>query len=124
MSKNEYICDCDVINRNDVNEVISKMPKNDIMNKLGAFYKLLGDDTRCKILYTLDNKEMCVCDIANVLSMSKSSVSHQLSTLKESGVVKPRKDGKIVYYSLDDDHVSRLFEVGLEHIYHKMEEEA
>ena len=124
MSKNEYICDCDVINRNDVNEVISKMPNNDIMNKLGAFYKLLGDDTRCKILYTLDNKEMCVCDIANVLSMSKSSVSHQLSTLKESGVVKPRKDGKIVYYSLDDDHVSRLFEVGLEHIYHKMKEEA
>ena len=124
MSKNEYICDCDVINRNDVNEVISKMPNNDIMNKLGAFYKLLGDDTRCKILYTLDNKEMCVCDIANVLSMSKSSVSHQLSTLKESGVVKPRKDGKIVYYSLDDDHVSRLFEVGLEHIHHKMEEEA
>lgn len=123
MSKNEYICDCDVINRNDVDEVISKMPNNDIMNKLGAFYKLLGDDTRCKILYTLDNKEMCVCDIANVLSMSKSSVSHQLSTLKESGVVKPRKDGKIVYYSLDDDHVSRLFEVGLEHIYHKMKEE-
>ena len=116
MSKNEYICDCDVINRNDVNEVISKMPNNDIMNKLGAFYKLLGDDTRCKILYTLDNKEMCVCDIANVLSMSKSSVSHQLSTLKESGVVKPRKDGKIVYYSLDDDHIAQIVKKGREHV--------
>ena len=62
---------------------------------------------------------MCVCDIANVLGMSKSSISHQLGTLRRAGIVKCRKDGKEVYYMLDDDHVQKLFELGLEHIEHK-----
>lgn len=123
MSKNEYICDCCAIHKEVVDEVVKTMPEKNIIEKLSAFYKLLGDNTRCKILYSLDKKEMCVCDLANVLSMSKSSVSHQLSTLRESGVVKSRKEGKEVYYTLDDEHVSRLFEVGLEHIYHKIGEE-
>lgn len=123
MSKNEYICDCSIIHKEVVDEVIKTMPEKNILDKLSTFYKLLGDNTRCKILYSLDNREMCVCDLANVLSMSKSSVSHQLSTLRESGVVKSRKEGKEVYYTLDDEHVSRLFEVGLEHIYHKIGEE-
>lgn len=122
MSKNVYICDCNAIHKELVDEVINSMPDNKIIDKLSVFYKLLGDNTRCKILYCLDNREMCVCDLANVLSMSKSSISHQLSTLRNSGVVKLRKQGKEVYYSLDDNHVSKLFEIGLEHIYHKIGE--
>ena len=66
---------------------------------------------------------MCVCDIANVLGMTKSSISHQLATLKQSGIVKYRKEGKEVYYTLDDDHVQQVFEIEIEHIQHKEREE-
>ncbi len=119
MSKNEFICDCNIIHQESVDKAITKMPKDEIFYKLADFYKLLGDTTRCKILCALDQHEMCVCDLANVLSMTKSSISHQLGTLRRSEIVKCRKEGKEVYYTLDDDHVSKLFEVGLEHISHK-----
>lgn len=119
MSKNEFICDCNVIHQKSVDIAIKKMPKEEIFYKLADFFKLLGDTTRCKMLYALDQHEMCVCDLANVLSMSKSSISHQLGTLRRSGIVKCRKDGKEVYYTLDDEHIRELFEVGLEHISHK-----
>ena len=119
MSKNEFICDCNVIHQDSVDKALEKMPKDEIFFKLADFFKLLGDTTRCKILFALDQHEMCVCDLANVLSMSKSSVSHQLGTLRRSSIVKCRKVGKEVYYTLDDEHVSKLFEVGLEHISHK-----
>ena len=96
----------------------------DILDKLSnrtrAFeFKLIGDTTRCRILFALDQDEMCVCDLANVLNMTKSSVSHQLATLRRSGIVKCRRSGKEVYYTLDDDHIVKLFEIGLEHINHK-----
>jgi len=120
MAKNEFICDCNVIHQDSVDKALSKMPKEDIFYKLADFYKLIGDTTRCKILFAIDQHEMCVCDLANVLSMSKSSVSHQLSTLRRSGIVKSRKEGKEVYYTLDDEHVCKVFEIGLEHISHKM----
>jgi DNA-binding transcriptional ArsR family regulator len=81
----------------------------------------MGDTTRCKLLFALLQNEMCVCDLANVLSMTKSSISHQLSNMKEVGLVKCRKEGKTVYYSLDDCHISEIFEVGLKHINHKNE---
>ena len=87
--------------------------------KLAEFFKIIGDTTRSKILFALDKNEMCVCDIANVLGMSKSSISHQLGTLRRSGIVKCRKEGKEVFYVLDDEHVQEVFEVGLEHIEHK-----
>ena len=119
MSKNEFIWDCNIIHQESVDKAITKMPKDEIFYKLADFYKLLGDTTRCKILCALDQHEMCVCDLANVLSMTKSSISHQLGTLRRSEIVKCRKEGKEVYYTLDDDHVSKLFEVGLEHISHK-----
>ena len=83
------------------------------------FLKFFGDTTRTKILFALDQNEMCVCDIANVLGMSKSSISHQLGTLRRSNIVKCRREGKEVYYMLDDDHVKQLFEIGIEHIEHK-----
>ena len=91
MSKNEFICDCNVIHQEVVDETINKMPNENTFNKLAEFFKLLGDTTRAKILWALDQNEMCVCDIANLLGMSKSSISHQLGTLRRSNIVKCRK---------------------------------
>ena len=119
MPKNEFICDCNIIHQDIVNYTLKNMAEEDLFNKLAEFFKILGDTTRTKILFALDQNEMCVCDIANVLGMSKSSISHQLGTLRRSGIVKCRKVGKEVYYMLDDDHVKQLFEVGFEHIEHK-----
>lgn len=119
MSKNEYICDCNMVHKEMVNDTLSKMPNTEILHNLADFFKIMGDSTRCKLLFALLQNEMCVCDLANVLSMTKSSISHQLSKMKEVGLVKCRKSGKTVYYSLDDDHISEIFEVGLKHIEHK-----
>lgn len=119
MSKNEFICDCNIIHEDMVKDVIKDMPDSFIFNNLADLFKLIGDTTRCRILFALDENEMCVCDIANVLSMTKSAVSHQLATLRRSGVVRCRKSGKEVYYTLDDDHIVKLFEIGLQHIKHR-----
>ena len=119
MSKNEFICDCNIIHQDVVDKTLSKMLQQDLFNKLAEFFKIIGDSTRTKILFALDQNEMCVCDIANVLGMSKSSISHQLGTLRRSGIVKCRKVGKEVFYMLDDEHVKQVFEVGIEHIEHK-----
>lgn len=120
MSKNEYICDCNMVHEEMVKDTLSKMPETEILHNLADFFKIMGDTTRCKLLFALLQNEMCVCDLANVLSMTKSSISHQLTKMKDIGLVKSRKEGKTVYYSLDDDHISEIFEVGLEHIYHKI----
>ena len=119
MAKNEFVCDCNVIHQEVVENTIKKMADENILNKLAEFFKILGDTTRTKILYALEKNEMCVCDIANVLNMSKSSISHQLGTLRRSGIVKCRKVGKEVFYTLDDEHVKEVFEVGMEHIEHR-----
>lgn len=119
MSKNEFICDCNVIHNDVVEATKKQMGDEDLLNKLSEFFKILGDTTRTKILYALDKNEMCVCDIANVLGMSKSSISHQLGTLRRCGIVKCKKVGKEVFYMLDDEHVKEVFEVGIEHIEHK-----
>lgn len=118
MSKNEFICDCNIIHKEVVEDTINKMPEENTFFKLADFFKLLGDTTRARILWALDQNEMCVCDIANVLGMSKSSISHQLSTLRRANIVRCKKIGKEVYYTLDDDHVKKSFELGLEHINH------
>ena len=119
MSRNEFVCDCNIIHQEVVDKTVKNMPDEYTFSSLAEFFKILGDITRAKILFALDQNEMCVCDIANVLGMSKSSISHQLSTLRRSGIVKCRKVGKEVYYMLDDDHVKKSFELGLEHISHK-----
>ena len=119
MAKNEFICDCSVIHQEIVNKTIQNMLEEDTFNKLAEFFKILGDTTRVKILFALDNNEMCVCDIANVLGMSKSSISHQLGTLRRSNIVKCRKSGKEVFYKLEDEHVKQVFEIGVQHIQHK-----
>ena len=119
MSKNEFVCDCNIIHKEVVDNTLKKMPDSYTFSRLAEFFKILGDTTRAKILFALDQNEMCVCDIANVLGMSKSSISHQLSTLRRAGIVKCRREGKEVYYTLDDDHVKKSFELGLEHINHR-----
>ncbi len=119
MSKNEYVCDCNMVHEEMVSDTLSKMPNTEILHNLADFFKIMGDSTRCKLLFALLQNEMCVCDLANVLSMTKSSISHQLNKMKEVGLVKSRKSGKTVYYSLDDDHIAEIFAVGLEHINHK-----
>lgn len=119
MAKNELTCDCNIIHKEIVESTIAQMADEDLLYKLAMFFKILGDTTRVKILYALDKNEMCVCDIANVLGMSKSSISHQLSTLRRSGIVKCKKIGKEVFYMLDDKHVKKVFEVGTLHIQHK-----
>ena len=91
MSKNEFICDCNIIHKDMVENTLKQMPREELFLNLAEFFKILGDTTRVKILFALDQNEMCVCDIANVLSMSKSSISHQLSTLRRCGFVKCRK---------------------------------
>ena len=119
MFKNDYSCDCNIIHQDKVNAVIESMPSDKTFLNMAELFKLIGDTTRCRILFALDEREMCVCDIANVLSMTKSAVSHQLATLRRSGIVRCRKSGKEVYYTLDDDHIVKLFEIGLEHIKHR-----
>lgn len=99
-----------------VNSVKSKMPDTEKLYELAQLFKVFGDTTRVRILYALSSQEMCVCDIANLLDMTHSSISHQLRVLKQARLVKFRKEGKTVFYSLDDCHISQIFNCGLEHI--------
>lgn len=99
-----------------LNKVRAKMPKEEILYDLAELYKVFGDTTRIKILYALFESEMCVCDIATLLSVSVSAISHQLKVLKQAKLVKFRKEGKTVFYSLADDHVRRILGQGMEHI--------
>ena len=92
------------------------MNNEEIITELERTFKIFGDSTRIKILYTMFEKELCVQDIAGKINMTQSAVSHQLSILKGARLVKSRKDGKIVYYSLDDDHVKKILDVGVEHV--------
>ena len=116
MSKNEFVCDCNIIHQEVVDNALRVMPSDDIFYKLADFFKVLGDTTRAKILFALDQNEMCVCDIANVLNMTKSAVSHQLLVLRDERIVKCNRIGKEVYYSLDDEHVKEVYEVALSHV--------
>jgi len=114
--KNNAVCDCDVIHADVVEEVSKHMPEEEKLYDLADFFKIFGDSTRIKILMALDHKEMCGCDLAVLLNMTKSAISHQLKTLKQEKLVKYRREGKVVYYSLQDDHVKNILEIGLEHI--------
>jgi len=101
-------------------ELVSKakadMPSEDLIRKVGDFFKILGDPTRIKIVNALFTSEMCVCDLAAVLNMNQPAISHQLKILKQAGLVTYRKDGKIVYYSLNDNHVKQIYEQGISHV--------
>lgn len=112
----DEVCECEIIHEDTVNKVKATFPKDEMIFDLADFYKIFGDTTRVKILYALDKSELCVCDISALLGMSVSAVSHQLRTLRESDLVRTKRDGKVIYYSLADDHVKSILECGLEHI--------
>lgn len=101
---------------NIVKKVNERMPDEEILYDLAELFKVFGDSTRIKILYVLFESEMCVNDIATVLNMTSSAISHQLRVLKQSQLIKFRRDGKSIYYSLADDHVRTMLDQGMEHI--------
>lgn len=116
MRTNEATCDCNIIHEETVNKVKDCILDDDTSAQLALFFKIFGDATRIKILSALDESEMCVCDLAASLDMTKSAISHQLAILKRSSLVKYRRTGKEVYYSLADEHIQKIVEMGLEHI--------
>lgn len=117
MSQDNIQC-CEYMHAHDdiIEKVKSTMPGEDELYDLSELYKVFADSTRIKILYVLFESEMCVCDIAQLLEMSQSAISHQLRVLKQSKLVKFRRDGKTVFYSLADDHVRTIINQGIEHI--------
>ncbi len=108
-------CEC-ATHDTTVEKVREGMPDDEILYDLAELYKVFGDSTRIKILYTLFEDELCVCDIASVLGMSMSAISHQLRVLKQACLVRYRREGKTVFYSLADDHVRSIIGQGIEHI--------
>ncbi len=118
MPKKGLMTENDAIHPDKVDEVLNKMSGADEYILLTKFFKIFADETRLKIIAALSISELCVLDICAVLNMTKSAVSHQLSTLRQMRVVKSRKEGRSVFYSLDDEHVSQVFEMGLAHIVH------
>jgi ArsR family transcriptional regulator len=104
------------IHRDTIRDVKGKMPDQIALYDVADLFKLFGDSTRLGILWALSESEMCVCDICALLKMKQPAVSHQLKNLKQSRIVKARRDGKIVYYSLDDEHIRRLLNLGMEHV--------
>lgn len=109
-------CDITCIHEEKVDEILKVMPEEEKIKELAEFYKVFGDATRVKILYVLLESEMCVCDLAAVLKMTQSAISHQLRVLKQMKLVKNRRDGKTVYYSLADGHIQNIISQGMEHI--------
>ena len=119
MSEQEPVLEqCDYMHLHEkvIEQVQEEMPKEEILYDLAELFKVFGDSTRIKILYVLFQSEMCVCDIAQLLNMSQSAISHQLRVLKQAQLVKYRREGKTVFYSLADAHVNTILNQGLEHI--------
>lgn len=117
MAKNDNPkCDCNIIHSEIVNRVSATMTDGDTLLSVANLFKIFGDYTRTRILSALFEAEMCVCDISCLLNMTKSAVSHQLRVLRENKLVKYRREGKEVFYSLADDHICAIFEIALEHI--------
>ena len=117
MKKTEAEC-CDVVaaHTDIIREVRGRMPGEETIRELADFYKVFGDATRIRILCALLQAEVCVCDLAELLGMSQSAISHQLQVLKKSKLVKYRREGKTVFYSLADDHVRTILGQGMEHV--------
>ncbi len=109
-------CDITYVHQETVQKVMKKMPDEATINDLAEFYKVFGDATRVKILCVLLEAEMCVCDLAALLKMTQSAISHQLRILKQMKLVKSRRDGKTVFYSLADSHIQTIISQGMEHI--------
>ncbi len=110
------ICQESCVHTKTVNKVKQKMASTDRLFDLADLFKALGDNTRIRLLNALMHSELCVCDLVDIIGMTQSAVSHQLRVLRSAKIVKHRKEGKNVYYSLDDDHIRQLLDDGLEHV--------
>ena len=115
MEKQPY-CDCEIIHKDIITNVSGQMLDKDKYIELASLFKLFGDGTRLQILHALEQNEMCVCDIAALLGLTKSAVSHQLKALRLVNLVKFRREGQTVFYSLADSHVKTIIDIGLEHL--------
>ena len=116
MNEKSPCCDITVIHEELVEQLRKTMPPEEELFNLAEFFKVFGDTTRIRILYALFQSEMCVCDIAHLLDMTQSAISHQLRVHKGAKLVRYRKEGRVVYYSLDDDHIKAIFDQGYQHI--------
>lgn len=112
-------CESSIIHEDVVTKVRDNMPDEDLLYDLSDLFRVFGDSTRVKILHVLFEAEMCVCDIAALLNMNQSAISHQLRILKDARLVKNRREGKVIYYSLDDEHVKHIFDQAMAHIKHR-----
>lgn len=113
------VCEVFYVNEKKVSAVRKMMKPKEIIRNLAHTFKVLGDPTRAKIIFALSKEELCVCDVATLLGISQSATSHQLRVLRNMNLVKYHKDGRIAYYSLDDDHIKNLFDEGLRHVEEK-----
>lgn len=118
MVKND-MCQCTIIHEDLVEKNKKDLLPEDLLIDVADFFKIFSDKTRLKIVTVLLKDELCVCDIATILEMSQSSISHQLRVLRQYKVVKNRKEGKVVYYSLDDSHINNIVNQGIEHYLHR-----
>lgn len=117
--ENDYKCDTNIVHVDKVDKVRKNMPEEDKLCDLADLFKVFSDSTRIKIICGLLNAEMCVCDITYLLNMNQSAVSHQLKILRQAKLVKSRREGKSIYYSLDDEHINGILNMGLMHINEK-----
>lgn len=115
----QHMCDCDMIHEETVENTRGRMQAESEYLRLAALFKMFGDGTRVKILHALELSEMCVCDLAALLGVTKSAVSHQLKALRLANLVKSRRDGQVIFYSLADDHVKYILDIGFDHIHHE-----
>ena len=113
---NDEKCEVTLIHEDNVKKAINELPDDELIADLSDMFKIFGDQTRVKILMALESGELCVCDISAVMNMSQSAISHQLRVLKQSNIVKTRRQGKVVYYSISDDHVKEIFEIAIVHV--------
>lgn len=111
-------CDCNAIDESIVKSIKDEMISDKEMENLSNLFKVLGDPTRAKIVMALDKREVCVCDLSVALNMTKSAVSHQLAVLKANSIVKSRREGKHIFYSFDDEHITTIIEIADKHIKH------
>ncbi len=110
------LCDCEIIHEEVVSQVQQQLCEKDTYIELATLFKLFGDATRVQLLHALEQHEMCVCDLAALLGVTKSAISHQLKSLRIARLVKFRREGQNVYYALADDHVKKILDMGYEHI--------
>lgn len=113
---NDDACEVNVVDARKVTSVRRKMHAAEAIQLLAETFRVLGDPTRVKIVFALAHEELCVCDLATIVGASQSAVSHSLRALRQMGLVRYRKEGKIAYYSLDDEHIGRLIEEGFDHV--------